>query len=467
MAREAYLLRAGQHAKSGGPTVLQRLQQLQYGADVARALPKEWHLDGARRSLDGEPEEALAGDELELLGGIATALAPPVDPHPPRRVDVARVLLRADDPIPSVPRWIHTDPKTFKDAVKKKLSPDEVEALFRSVAEDPLTDAEILEAAWFEELDQDENAMLAKVVTPLDDRAIAEEMARYEQEDVRLSRSLQAAAVHRWLIENDREIAGRATDDREHGDKPGSESADSPRWFEAESSPLSDLQLVRRLGLGPEDPKRLVVRPIVDPAQVGGTTIDLRLGTEWETLRTSRFHSLDPNDEAAEVTDLLNRSVDEFRLAADDPNGLVLHPGELLLALSLEYLSLPNDLWGTLEGRSTWARLGLQVHATAGMVDAGFRGFLTLELQNTGRLPLVLYPGIRVAQMAFFPVSGIARPYGAKSGAAYADQARVRTAFTNQHEHRARHEYIRREEEAERRRTRPDNTAAVSGVTDG
>ena len=68
-------------------------------------------------------------------------------------------------------------------------------------------------------------------------------------------------------------------------------------------------------------------------------------------------------------------------------------------------MHLPGDLCGRLEGRSTWARQGLQVHATAGMVDAGFKGYLTLELQNTGRVPLVLYPGLRVAQMAFHPVT--------------------------------------------------------------
>jgi dCTP deaminase len=294
------------------------------------------------------------------------------------------------------------------------------------------------------------------------------EMVRIEQSDVRLSRSLQAAAVHNWLIANDTQISAALPAESSppsagepvveavpvplvSGKKPEPDAV--PPAPLAESSPLSDVQLARRLTLPPGDTSRLVVRPLIDPGQVGGTTIDLRLGTEWETLRTSRFRSLDPSDDPAEVSDLLNESVEEFRLTAGEAQGLVLHPGELLLALTLEYLSLPPDLWGQLEGRSTWARVGLQVHATAGMVDAGFKGFLTLELQNTGRLPIVLYPGLRVGQMAFFPVSNIARPYSAKAGAAYTDQAKARTAFTAQHEHKARHMYIAQETQLESERS--------------
>ncbi|MFV4914195.1 dCTP deaminase [Microbacterium lacticum] len=457
MAREGYLLRIGTHSKQGGPTVKQRLEQLTHGADVAAALPDEWHLDGTRQTADGEPEEVMDLEELAELSLLAKELAPiPTIVDNSARVDLARALLREGDPIPSVPRQAVTAADAFERASRHELSPAEVETLFTSVVEDPLSDAEILEAAWMEELDQDDEQILAKLTASTEGKILEQEMADLDADDVRLSRSLQAAAVHRWLLINDTDIATRSKTAEEAPRATAPHSDGSAEWFSSESAPLSDVQMVRRLGLNAGDPRRLVVRPIADPAQVGGTTIDLRLGTEWETLRTSRFRSLDPSDEQAEVTDLLNRSVDEYRLAADDPHGLVLHPGELLLALSLEYLSLPDDLWGSLEGRSTWARLGLQVHATAGMVDAGFRGFLTFELQNTGRLPIVLYPGIRVAQMAFFPVEGIARPYGAKSGAAYANQARVRTAFTSQHEHRARHAYLRREEEAERQRRSGD-----------
>jgi dCTP deaminase len=192
----------------------------------------------------------------------------------------------------------------------------------------------------------------------------------------------------------------------------------------------------------PETKKRLVVRPLIDPGQIGGTTIDVRLGTEWEVLRTSRFQALDPGGDPEAVAALLDASVEEYRLTAGQGQNLVLHPGELLLALTLEYLRLPDDLWGSLEGRSTWARLGLQVHATAGMVDCGFRGYLTLELQNTGRLPLVLSPGLRVGQMAFFHVDNVMNPYYEKANAAYSAQTSARTAFPRQHEHQALHKFL-------------------------
>jgi dCTP deaminase len=216
----------------------------------------------------------------------------------------------------------------------------------------------------------------------------------------------------------------------------------------AESAPLSDSQILRRLTMEPGD-RALVVRPLVDPDQIGATTVDLRLGTEWEVLRPARFSALDPGDDEAHVSALLDASVEEFRLTTGQNQGLVLHPGELILALTLEYLQLPDDLWGNLEGRSTWARIGLQVHASAGMVDCGFSGYLTLELQNTGRLPMVLYPGLRVAQIAFFPVGAVLRPYGGRTAAAYSDQTTARTAFPRQHEHRALRRYLKNENEQE------------------
>lgn len=220
----------------------------------------------------------------------------------------------------------------------------------------------------------------------------------------------------------------------------------------SESSPLGSLDLLRRLTAAIDDPSRLVITPIVDAEQLGTTTVDLRLGTEWEAMRTYRFGAVDPGAESEETNELLQASVEEFRLTAGQRHGLVLHPGELLLVLTLEYLSLPADLWGVLEGRSTWARQGMQIHAAAGMVDCGFKGYLTLELQNMSRIPIVLYPGLRVAQMAFFPVSGTVFGYDTKPGASYSAQSRARSTFTRQREHRARYAYMVQEAEAERRR---------------
>jgi dCTP deaminase len=206
-----------------------------------------------------------------------------------------------------------------------------------------------------------------------------------------------------------------------------------------ESGPLGSLALVRRLLLPAGHEQRLVISPLVSPRQIGTATIDLRLGTEWEAMSAYRFQTLDPGEDPETASELLQSSVEEFRLTAGQRHGLVLHPGDLLLALTLEYLSLPGDLWGHLD-------------ATAGMVDGGFSGYLTLELQNTGRIPLVLYPGLRVAQMAFFPVWNTPFAYSSKPNAAYSGQTRARSEFIRQPEHRYRFAYVREELNAERER---------------
>jgi dCTP deaminase len=234
-----------------------------------------------------------------------------------------------------------------------------------------------------------------------------------------------------------------------------------------ESAPLGSLALIRRLLLPVGHSQRLVISPLVDARQIGTSTIDLRLGTEWEALRPYRFGALDPGEDPETAHELLQDGADEFKLTAGQRHGAVLHPGELLLALTLEYLQLPTDLWGLLDGRSTWAREGLQVHATAGMVDAGFSGFLTLELQNTGRIPMVLYPGLRVAQLAFFPVHSTAYDYGAKPHAAYVGQSRARSRFVTEPEHQYRYRFVQRELENERLRTLPPEPHGLPEPLDG
>ena len=113
-----------------------------------------------------------------------------------------------------------------------------------------------------------------------------------------------------------------------------------------EGSPLGNLNILRRMALPVEDDQRLVISPVVDRRQIGTTTVDLRLGTEWEAMRTYRFDAVDPGAESAATNELLQASAEEFRLTAGQRRGLVLHPGELLLALTLEYLSLPKTSGG-------------------------------------------------------------------------------------------------------------------------
>jgi dCTP deaminase len=108
------------------------------------------------------------------------------------------------------------------------------------------------------------------------------------------------------------------------------------------------------------------------------------------------------------------------RIGPTEP--IVLHPGEFALASTLEYICLPTTLAARLEGRSTWGRLGLQVHSTAGFVDPGFEGILTFELNNLGKLPLMLFAGIRIAQICFYTCAPTTIPYKRIPGAKYAEK---------------------------------------------
>jgi dCTP deaminase len=122
----------------------------------------------------------------------------------------------------------------------------------------------------------------------------------------------------------------------------------------------------------------------------------------------------------------------------------VLHPGEFALASTLEFIRLPADLAVRLEGRSSWGRVGLQIHSTAGFVDPGFAGTITFELSNIGKVPIPLYPGLRIGQLSFYSSAPSAIPYRAKRLSKYAGKiAPVGSAFYQDPEYGA----IRREKE--------------------
>lgn len=176
---------------------------------------------------------------------------------------------------------------------------------------------------------------------------------------------------------------------------------------------MNERDIMARLAYGD-----LVVTPILDPErQVGPTSVDIRLGFEFDVFNMTKQTHLDPLQEKA----ALIRSVEEYtsKVHVDPMSRFVLHPGEFVLASTMEYFRLPGDVAGRLEGRSTWGRLGLQVHSTAGFVDPGFAGILTFELQNMGKGPLVLFPGVRIAQICFFTCTPTALPYTRKRGAKY------------------------------------------------
>lgn len=148
----------------------------------------------------------------------------------------------------------------------------------------------------------------------------------------------------------------------------------------------------------------------VDPYEPGNlqpASIDLRLGYDFRVFEYSSHAFIDPMD----------RSVDYTRQLTVEPGArFVLHPGEFVLATTLERLSLADNILGRLEGKSTLGRLGLLIHSTAGYVDPGWDGYLTLELSNVANLPILLYPSMRIGQISFSYMSmPVDVPYGSPS----------------------------------------------------
>ncbi len=162
-------------------------------------------------------------------------------------------------------------------------------------------------------------------------------------------------------------------------------------------SVLTNQELVAALTPAEPGADRLIVTPLLDPAQIGPASIDLRLGPDIIALHKSRVSGLD-------LTNPEFRS-DIARYARTIHVGyhgkFVLHPGTLVLGATLEYLGVPNHLFCTVEGRSSLGRTGLII-ATATSVQPGFRGCITLEIENLGPVPITLFPGLRIAQLVVF-----------------------------------------------------------------
>lgn len=146
----------------------------------------------------------------------------------------------------------------------------------------------------------------------------------------------------------------------------------------------------------------LKIIPLINESQqIGANSVDVRLGHNFEIFFSNINGPLDVCDASAnESTDLDSRYFE-----VDHLEGIVLSPGQFMLAHTLEYIRLPHNLAAQIDGRSSFARLGIQVHMTAGFVDAGFQGSLTLEIANIGAQAVKLYPGMRIGQLRFFSVS--------------------------------------------------------------
>ncbi|WP_112133594.1 dCTP deaminase [Glycomyces dulcitolivorans] len=148
-----------------------------------------------------------------------------------------------------------------------------------------------------------------------------------------------------------------------------------------------------RLGIDPFDEE------LVQPS-----SIDVRLDRRFRVFNNQKYTHIDP---AAQQDDLTSA----VEVAGDEP--FVLHPSEFVLASTLEVITLPADLAARLEGKSSLGRLGLLTHSTAGFIDPGFSGHVTLELSNVANLPITLWPGMKIGQLCLFGLSSPAeKPYG-------------------------------------------------------
>jgi dCTP deaminase len=172
---------------------------------------------------------------------------------------------------------------------------------------------------------------------------------------------------------------------------------------------LSDRDLRKEL-----DSQRLGVEPF-DPAMLQPSSIDVRLDRYFRVFNNTKYTHIDPKLQQDELTSLVEKDNDE---------AFVLHPGEFVLGSTFEKVSLPDDLAGRLEGKSSLGRLGLLTHSTAGFIDPGFTGHITLELSNVANLPITLWPGMKIGQLCLFRLTSAAEfPYGSSAaGSRYQGQ---------------------------------------------
>jgi dCTP deaminase len=172
---------------------------------------------------------------------------------------------------------------------------------------------------------------------------------------------------------------------------------------------LSDRDIAAELDAG-----RVVIDPS-DPSMLQPSSVDVRLDRMFRLFDNHRYPVIDPSQEQPELTRLIE-------VADDEP--FVLHPGEFVLGSAYEPIALPDDTAARLEGKSSLGRLGLLTHSTAGFIDPGFQGHVTLELSNTATLPILLWPGMKIGQTCFFRLSSPAEhPYGSgANGSRYQGQ---------------------------------------------
>jgi dCTP deaminase len=163
---------------------------------------------------------------------------------------------------------------------------------------------------------------------------------------------------------------------------------------------LSDRDIKEAIQAG-----RIGIDPFED-SDIQPSSVDLHVDRFFRTFHNARHPYIDVKKPMEDLTELVEVSPDE---------AFILHPGEFVLGSTSEYVRLPHDLVARLEGKSSLGRLGLLIHSTAGYVDPGFEGHLTLELSNVANLPITIYPGMKIGQISFFRLTSEAEnPYGSK-----------------------------------------------------
>jgi len=161
---------------------------------------------------------------------------------------------------------------------------------------------------------------------------------------------------------------------------------------------LSDRDIRAELAAG-----RVVLDPY-DPIMVQPSSVDVRIDKYFRVFENHRYPHIDPAVEQPDLTRLVEPATEE---------PFILHPGEFVLASTYEVITLPDDVAGRLEGKSSLGRLGLLTHSTAGWIDPGFSGHVTLELSNVATLPIKLWPGMKIGQLCLFRTSSPSEfPYG-------------------------------------------------------
>lgn len=262
------------------------------------------------------------------------------------------------------------------------------------------TPAEILLAGWIHRCNNYKQDFTATIESALHTTTttydvIAELKAKVDRSDETLKRSLQMAEWFQILNEGAKNELQR---------EPNNAPSEPPKLDHGPGL-LSDVDISHLL-----HQQSLRIIPLIDSEmQVSGSVIDLRLGHNFEIFFSNGRGIIDPLNTKS------NDEADSMEVDVDFLQSISIGPGQFILAHTLEYIKLPSDVAAQIEGRSSFARLGLQIHMTANLVEAGFDGCLTLEIANCGPTTIALYPGMRIAQLRFFRlVSPPNTPYGSK-----------------------------------------------------